>query len=142
MALRYLLDTNIISESIRPTPNRRLMYRLRDHAGECSIASTVWHELLFGCRRLAASRRRDRIESYLFETLAPTMPILAYDDVAAAVHADVRARAAARGREIPHSDGQIGSIAVANGLTLVTANVGDFSGFEGLTIENWLVPSR
>lgn len=138
MALKFLLDTNIISESMRPAPSRRLMYRLRDHAGECSIASTVWHELLFGCRRLPASRRREKIQSYLFETLAPTMPILAYDDVAAAMHADVRAQAATRGHQVPHSDGQIGSIAVTNGLTLVTANVGDFSVFDGLKIENWL----
>ena len=66
------------------------------------------------------------------------MPILAYDDVAAALHADVRAQAAARGHEVPHSDGQIGSVAAANGLTLVTANVGDFAAFDGLKIENWL----
>lgn len=123
---------------MRAAPNRRLMHRLREHAGECSIASTVWHELLFGCRRLPASRQREKIESYLFETLAPTMPILAYDDAAAAVHADARAQAASRGHQVPHSDGQIGAIAVANGLTLVTANVGDFSVFDGLKIENWL----
>jgi tRNA(fMet)-specific endonuclease VapC len=125
---------------MRPAPSRRLLYRLREHVGECATASTVWHELLFGCRRLPPSRRREKIESYLFETLAPTMPILAYDDVAAGIHADVRAQAGSRGQKLPHSDGQIGAIAVANGLTLVTANVADFAAFGGLKTENWLSP--
>jgi tRNA(fMet)-specific endonuclease VapC len=138
VALRYLLDTNIISESMRPAPHRRLLYRLREHVGECATASTVWHELLFGCRRLPPSRRREKIESYLFDTLAPTMPILPYDEVAAGIHADTRGRAALRGHVVPHADGQIGSIAVANGLALVTANAGDYSEFAGLQIENWL----
>jgi tRNA(fMet)-specific endonuclease VapC len=64
------------------------------------------------------------------------MPILPHDDVAASIHADDRAQAALRGQVVPHSGGQIGSIAVANGLTLVTANIRDFSTFAGLKAEN------
>ena len=43
------------------------MRQLRDHDGEMAIPALVWHELRFGCARLARSRRREAIERYLDE---------------------------------------------------------------------------
>lgn len=61
--LKYLLDTNVISEPARPSPNRRVLGRLHRHELEIAIAAPVWHELLYGLRRLPPSPKRTRIAS-------------------------------------------------------------------------------
>jgi tRNA(fMet)-specific endonuclease VapC len=101
------------------------------------IATVVWHELLFGWERLAASRRKTQIENYLFQVVREEMPILPYDQRAAEWHARERARLAAAGRTPPFLDGQIAATAKANDLVLVTANRAHFESFEGLQIEDW-----
>lgn len=137
MSLTYLLDTNIISEPLRPTPNEQVLVRLKQHEAVIAISSIVWHELLFGCYRLPPSARRATIEQYLFEVIAPTIPLLPYDVQAAQWHAAERARLANLGKTPPFADGQIAAIAAVNNLTLVTANQADFDAFQGLQVVNW-----
>lgn len=67
-----------------------------------------------------------------------SFPILDYDRQAADWHARERARLAAAGRTPPFVDGQIAAIAHANGLIVVTSNIGDFRAFEGLSVESWM----
>ncbi|HEX3129307.1 MAG TPA: type II toxin-antitoxin system VapC family toxin [Thermoanaerobaculia bacterium] len=135
--LKYLLDTNTISEPARPSPNPRLMERLERNAEAVAIAAPVWHELLFGLRRLPPSAKRTRIEGYLFTSVVD-LPILPYNDAAADWHADQRARLEAKGRVTSSSDGQIAAIAHVHNLIVVTANRTHFEPFEGLRIENWM----
>ncbi len=140
MTLTYLLDTNVISEPLRPVPNLHVLERLREHQTEIAIASIVWHELWYGCDRLPPSAKRAAIESYLREVVARTIPILAYDQRAAAWHAAERARLAQIGRPPPFADGQIAAITAVNDLILVTFNRGDYEGFEGLQVQDWRDP--
>jgi tRNA(fMet)-specific endonuclease VapC len=137
VSLRFLLDTNVLSEPAKPRPNRRVMDRLRRHHDDVATASPVWHELLYGCARLPASARRQTLERYLHDILAPTLTILPYDAQAAAWHAGERARLDARGRTRPLVDGQIAAIARSRGLVLVTGNPADYRDFDGLAIEDW-----
>jgi tRNA(fMet)-specific endonuclease VapC len=140
MSLTYLLDTNVLSEPAKPTPNTGVQRRLLDNAGAVATASLVWHELLFGCYRLPASRRRTALEKYLQDVIAPHVPVLGYDDAAAAWHASERARLEVDGKPASFVDGQIAAIARVNALVLVTANVRHYERFEGLTIEDWRSP--
>ena len=48
MTLRYLLDTNTLSEPTRRFPDSRVLAKLQEHTGELATAAPVWHELLFG----------------------------------------------------------------------------------------------
>lgn len=137
MTLSYLLDTNVISEPLRPMPNENVLRRLQEHQGVVVIASIVWHELLYGCYRLASSPRRTAIEAYLYDVLAPSIPVLPYDERAAGWHAAERVRLASVGKTPPFVDGQIASIAGVNNLILVTFNVSNFEHFEGIQIEDW-----
>ncbi len=137
--MRYLVDTDILSEPVKPRPNQKVMERLRRHHGDIATASPVWHELLFGCARLPASSRRQALERYLNETLAPALTVVPYDTAAAAWHAAERARLESRGRTPPFVDGQIAAVARVRGLTLVTRNVGDYRDFDGLVVEDWTV---
>lgn len=137
MSLKYLLDTNIVSEPLRPSPSRTILRRLGNHDGEMAIASIVWHELQFGCARLPVSRRREAIERYLEDVVLASLPILDYDRAAAQWHARERARLDAAGRTRPFIDGQIAAIAHVHELVLVTADKADFRGFKGLRVEGW-----
>jgi tRNA(fMet)-specific endonuclease VapC len=138
VSIVFLLDTNAISEPLRPSPNPILMRRIQENEGQVAIASVVWHELLYGCWRLPESKRRQTIEQYLFDVVRTTVPILPYDSQAAHWHAGERARLTRLGRPPPFADGQIAAIAAAQGLRLVTANTADFAKFEGLDVINWL----
>lgn len=134
---KFLLDTNIVSETLRPKPNEKIMARLKKHQSEIAIAAVVWHELWYGAKRLAASRKRTTIEEYLDQVLAPTVPILAYDTRAAEWHAAERARLTRLGKTPSFADGQIAAIAYVNDLILVTLNIADYENFEGIKLADW-----
>lgn len=137
--MKYLLDTNILSEPLRPEPDDGVLRRLRDHRGEVATASVVWHEMLFACYRLPPSARRSAIQEYLDEVLRPSLSILHYDARAAEWHAAERARSAGEGRTPPSADGQIAAVARTNGLIVVTLNVAGYSGFRDVGVEDWSV---
>lgn len=134
----YLLDTSTVSEPMKKAPDATVVRKLEKHAQESVICAPVWHELQYGCRLLAAGKKRAALEEYLKGVVYPSLPILPYDEVAASWHATERARLEGEGAPIPFIDGQIASIARSHDLILVTANVKDFRRFEGLRIENWL----
>ncbi len=133
----YLLDTNIISEAVAARPNAGVMRELARHRGDSVTAAPVWHELLYGCLRLPASSRRDRLLHYLEDVVAVGLDILPYDGPVAARHAAERARLQGLGLTVPFVDGQIAATALVHGLVLATRNARDFESFEGLRVENW-----
>lgn len=135
--LRYLLDTNVVSELARPEPNEHVREQYRAHEHESAISSVVWHELVYGVERLPAGRRRDVLMQYMEEVVQPTLPILPYDAAAARWHSRERARLERRGRTRPFADGMIAAVAATRSLILITRNTDDFAGFDGLHLENW-----
>ncbi len=137
MTIRYLLDTNVLSEAIKSRPNEKTLARLAEHDGALATCSVVWHELTFGAARLAASKKRRAIEAYLDEAVRNTLPILPYDQEAATWHAKERARLGKSGNPPSAADGQIAAIAHVNDLIVVTANLKDFRRFKDLVVEDW-----
>jgi tRNA(fMet)-specific endonuclease VapC len=137
MTLRYLLDTNIISEPVRPVPNANVMAKLIEAKSTVAIASIVWHEVLLGCYRMPDSKRRSAIKAYLQEEVKVKLPILPYTQEAAEWFAKERARLIPIGLTPSYADGQIAAIAKVNNLILVTRNVADYANFQDLAIENW-----
>ena len=135
--MKYLLDTNIVSECVKTIPNASVLHKIEKHEHEIVTAAPVWHELQYGCRRLPRSRKRKIIESFLNDVVRENMLILPYDDRAAEWHARERARLSSKGKMPPFVDGQIAAIAKVNGLVLVTRNVQDYEPFSGLKTENW-----
>ena len=126
-----------MSEPIKSKPNHRVLEAFSEHDGELATCSIVWHELRYGAARLSASKKRRAIEAYLEEAVRGALPILPYDEEAAAWHARERVRLTKRGRSPSAADGQIAAIARVNDLVLVTANLKDFRRFQGLKVENW-----
>ena len=137
MSLRFLLDTNVLSEPLKPAPDAGVMQHLREYRHELATATLVWHELLYGCYSLPSSTRRTAIEQYLSQVVA-LLPMFPYDEAAVAWHARERARLVSLGKTPAFVDNQIAAIAQANHLTLITANVADYIQFDGLNVVNWM----
>ena len=135
--MRYLLDTNIVSSPIAREPNAAVVSQLRAKGHECAIPAPVWHELTFGCHRLARGKRRDALHAYLQDVVLASFPVLPYDESSAQWHGLERARLEGLGKPTPFVDGQIAAIAYVNDMTLVTANTKDFARFRQLKVENW-----
>jgi tRNA(fMet)-specific endonuclease VapC len=135
--MRYLLDTNIISEPFKLDPNAQVVAKLQEYGGDLAIASVTWHELKYGYYRMPTSRRQQQLETYLNLTVRPNLPIINYDEQAAEWFAKERARLMSLGKTPSLPDGQIAAIARVNGLILVTRNISDYKEFIDLYIENW-----
>lgn len=137
MGLRYLADTNIVSELMRSSPNVAVQTAWETHSREIAISTISWHELLAGSFLLPISKRRSALENFLYQQLLNRVEVLPYDQMAAKWHAVERARLTKIGRTPSYPDGQIAAVAATNNLILVTRNVSDFVNFDGLRVENW-----
>lgn len=138
--MRYLLDTNILSEPVVARPNPFVLARIKANTSWLAISAVTWQEALYGMLLLPTGSRREQINDYLFRRVRPSLPIIDFDERAAQWQAEERARLRQRGRTVAYPDAQIAATAVVNNLVLVTRNVRDFSDFTGVQIENWFAP--
>lgn len=135
--LKYLLDSNVLSEPSRRRPDPGVQSRLRAHRREVCTAAPILHELRYGLARMPEGARKRQLTRYFDQTLRQPLTILPYDREAALWHAEECARLVSRGRTPPCVDGQIAAITKTKDLILVTRNMDDFADFAGLRVENW-----
>lgn len=131
--MRFMLDTNIISDMIRNPAGKaaRAMSREGDDAVCTSIV--VASELRYGCAKKGSAKLLKKVEDLLAE-----IPVLPLDVPVDAEYGGLRAELEAAGHTIGHNDLFIAAHACALGTTLVTANTGEFNRIKGLKVENWL----
>lgn len=135
------LDTNVISEALKPTPSPQVVGWLNVNFAVCAISSITIFELAAGVALLDAGRRRDTIENAITRTVRRFgARVYAFDTAAAHASARLLVQARAQGlalHQIPNklADLQIAGIATAYGLDLATRNIDDFAGL-GLSIMN------
>jgi len=140
--LIYLLDTNIVSEPAKLSPNKNVLFRFEKHEGHYGIAVTVWHELIFGCALLPDSKRKSYLKSYLKLLLDNGLIILPFDSQAAEWFAEERARLQQQGITPTYADSEIAAVAASHELILVTRNTSDFQCFRNLNLQNWFDESE
>lgn len=131
--MRYLLDTNIISDLVR-NPNGQVAERIK-HAGEKNVCTSiiVTAEIRYG----AALKKSPRLTKQL-EVVLSGFEILAFEEPADSVYGSLRAELQSKGKLIGGNDLYIAAHALALGYTLVTANEREFKNVPGLRLENWL----
>lgn len=134
---RYLLDTNIISELVRPAPSPSLLDWMAAQADDdLFIASLTLAELKRGVLEKPAGRRRDQLEAWFSGPEGPEAlfagRVLPFDAAAALIWARLMARGRATGRPRSALDTIIAAVAEAHGCVVVTANLRDFEGVEAL----------
>ena len=138
--MKYLLDSNIVSEPSKSVPNEKVLEKLSANRKDCVISTVSFFKMLHGVLILPDGRRKQRLLTYLNEAVEPFYKFLSYDLNASKVQAEITAKLEAIGRPTPYADTQIASIAIANDLILVTRNVKDFAIIKdnfNLQIENW-----
>jgi len=135
--VRYLLDTDIISNLMRRAPSTALVRRLAsvDPADQFTSSITLG-ELVYGANRVAD--RRTALLEQIDAVIGTDLPVLPFDDAAARRYGDIRAELERNGTPIGDADMRIAAIGLVHELTLVTGNVRHFDRVPALSVENWL----
>lgn len=125
---RYLLDTNVISETTRPKPDANVT-RWLGQLSTLTLPAVGVYEIASGIQRISAGRKRDFLEDWFAELLASDCEVLPYDRDAALGCAALETEARRRGRAIELRDLLILATAKAHHLGVATRNIAHFRGF-------------
>ncbi len=133
--MNYLLDTNAVSEWVKPRPNPGLI-RWMESADEDRIFLSVvtLAELRYGVERMAPGARRARLERWLQQELPLRFEgrILPVDEIIAEAWGRTVARGESSGRPVGAMDAFLAATVEVRRLTLVTRNVGHFPGLKAV----------
>ncbi len=137
-----ILDTNIVSEIMRPNPSSKVVAWVAGQAAPNLYLSAVNEaELMYGVEILPPGRRRERLRQEVEGMLREDFEgrILPFDSAAAQAYALIAATRRAAGRPINHADCQIAAIARSREASVATRDVDDFEGI-GITVINpWVI---
>lgn len=134
-----VLDTNVVSEAMKPEPDAAVRAWLNEQAAETLYLSSVTlAELLFGIRALPAGKRKKLLDRALTELLALFKDrILPFDTDAARHYADLAMTAKNAGRGFPTPDGYIAAVAASRGFIVVSRDTSPFDAAGVKVINPW-----
>lgn len=135
-----ILDTNVVSEPLRPVPDDAVVAWLDEQVPETLYLTAITlAELLEGVERLPNGKRKARLAQALNEQMLPLFEgrILSFDQDAAEAFARVNGRARKAGHTIGFADAQIAAIANAHGLAVATRDVQPFEAAGIKTLNPW-----
>ena len=136
----FLLDTNVTSEILKPSPDRRVAAFLTDQP-DLWLSVIVLHEMKFGLELLPLGRRRDQLLSMLSGLEAEYDDrILPVDRAEAEQAAALRAEVRKSGRTLNLADALIAGTAKTHRLCVATRNIGDFDGLDVDVLNPWDSP--
>ena len=134
-----VLDTNVVSEAMKPEPHPAVRAWLNAQAAETLYLSSVTlAELLFGIRALPAGRRKDMLTlalDGLMELFGPR--VLTFDTDAARHYAELAVMAKAGGRGFPTPDGYIAAIAASRGYLVASRDTAPYAAAKITVINPW-----
>lgn len=125
-----VLDTNVVSEPLRATPDHRVVAWLDEqHVETLYLTSITLAELRYGIAVLPDGRRKRVLDEQLEGVTLPLFQgrVLDFDDAASRTYARLQAAARRDGRPFGVMDSLIAAICSVHGFALATRNVGDFA---------------
>ena len=134
-----VLDTNVVSEALKPEPNPAVRAWLNDQADETLYLSSVTlAALLFGVGALPSSQRKDRLARTLEGLMALFKGrVLPFDLDAARDYAELAVTAKVAGRGFPLPDGYIAAIAVSRGFIVASRDTARYKAARVTVIDPW-----
>ena len=136
----FLLDTNVVSELLRPAPDPVVETWVGDRRGADLYFSAIGEaELRYGVAILPTGRRQTALASAIEAILREDFldRILPFDSDAAREYARIAAACRFAGRIVPPTDCQIAAIACSRGMAVVTRNVRDFEDVDVEVVDPW-----
>ena len=134
-----LLDTNVVSEAMKPQPHRGVRDWLDAQAAETLFLSSVTiAELMFGVGALPDGKRKDNLAAAVEgvrELFAAR--VLPFDTEAARRYGDLAVKARAAGMGFPTPDGYIAAIAAAHGFAVASRDTSAFNAAGLRVIDPW-----
>lgn len=134
-----LLDTNVVSEAVKPEPDEAVRAWLDEQAAETLFLSSVTvAELMFGIGALPDGKRKDKLTDAVegvMELFADR--ILPFDTDAARHYAELAVKARAAGKGFPTPDGYIAAIAASRGFVVATRDTSAFDAAGLEVIDPW-----
>jgi hypothetical protein len=124
-----VLDTNVLSEVLRPAPDSRVMAWLALQPRSALFTTTITEaEILYGVRLLADGSRKEALSIAIEDIFDKDFAgrLLSFDSDAADMYADIAASRRNSGRPISQFDAMIAAVTKSRGATLATRNVRDF----------------
>jgi toxin FitB len=136
-----VLDTNVLSEALRPKPSARVLDWMRSQPITALFTTTITEaELYYGLALLPKGKRRSSLESIVEPIFTQDLAgrVLPFDSSAAREYANIAASRRHAGRPISESDARIAAIVRSCRASLATRNVDDFSDCGLNVIDPWL----
>jgi predicted nucleic acid-binding protein len=136
----FLLDTNVVSEWVKPSPDAGVVAWLAEVDEDRVFVSVITlAELRYGIERMANGSRRSRLDQWLRDELPLRFEgrVLSIDGAIADAWGKVVARSEAAGRPIGVTDAFIAATAEVHGLALVTRNASDFEPALKAVVNPW-----
>jgi hypothetical protein len=135
-----ILDTNVLSELMRPAPAGSVVEWTSSQAAASLYTTSITQaEILLGILLLPSGRRRSSLEAAASALFAEDFEgrILGFGSEAAPFYARIAAGRRRAGRPISHFDAQIAAIARSTGAVVATRNVDDFDGCGVSVVDPW-----
>ena len=134
-----VLDTNVISEAMKPEPHPAVRAWLNAQAAPTLYLSSVTlAELLFGIRALPVGRRKDMLKQALDGLMGLFRDrVLPFDTDAARFYADLAVTAKTSGKGFPTPDGYIAAIAASRGFSVASRDTAAFEAARMSVINPW-----
>ncbi len=139
--MSYLLDTNAVSEIMKPAPESSVVSWLEEHEHDCFVSAISIGEIERGIALLPTGRKKSRLQE-LYRDFSQGMEerVLSFDVIVARRWARLTSTARRKGRTLSVLDSMIEATALHWDLSVVTRNVSDF--VEAPTFNPWEVPIR
>jgi toxin FitB len=135
-----VLDTNVLSELVRPRPARGVVEWVdRIESSELMITAVTAAELRVGIAQLPNGQRKIRISGQVEALIAETFVgyVLPFDVISSEHYADIVAMRRSAGRPISALDAQIAAICRQHSAMLATRNIQDFAGTGVDVVDPW-----
>jgi predicted nucleic acid-binding protein len=134
-----VLDTNVVSEAMKPEPHKAVRAWLNDQVAETLYVSSVTlAELLFGIGSLPAGKRKDVLAQALDGLMGLFRDrVLPFDTAAARHYAELAVTARAAGRGFPTPDGYIAAIAASRGFIVASRDTAPYEAARVTVIDPW-----
>ncbi len=136
-----VLDTNVLSELMKPAPDMRIVAWLDSHPPTSLFTTTITQaEILYGVGLLPEGRRRTQLEVALAGMFDEDFAgrVLPFDGAAARAYAVIAAARRQMGEPISQFDAQIAGVCRSRDAALATRNAADFTGC-GIEVRNpWI----